>query len=189
MNSYGNSKNLKEALGKIVESCGLECVWIEISDARSAKVLRIYIDSHGGVGHPECELVSRRVGEYFDSCEEEGRVWFTGKYFVEVSSPGIERPLFTPESYKRFAGSRVRVVTKNRKKHEGAIGSCEEGVVSINSEDGPVICVALSDIKTANLVYEPQKGEKKSATHAEKSGNTKKSKEKDNNKSDDSRTA
>jgi ribosome maturation factor RimP len=183
MSGRGNSKNLlNEALGKIIESCGLECAWIEVSDARSAKVLRIYIDSNGGVSHPDCEMVSRRVGEYLDSCEKEGRAWFAGKYFVEVSSPGIERPLFTPENYKRFIGSRARVVTKNRKKHEGSLDSYKEGVVTIKTDDGSVICIALSDIKTANLVYEPQKGEKKS-------GNARKPKKKAHNEADDSRTA
>jgi ribosome maturation factor RimP len=161
MSDRDNSKNLKETLRKIVESSGLECYWIEVSASRpaQAKSLRIYIDKDGGAGHADCETVSRLVNDYLDL--PGGRPWFEGKYFVEVSSPGIERGLFTQEHYRKSLGERTLVSTKNRKKYEGTLISCDSDGVTIEADDGTRQAVAFLDIKRGNLVYVSKKGEKK----------------------------
>jgi ribosome maturation factor RimP len=173
---------LRTELAKIVESSGVECVWIDVSDARSGKAVRIYIDSRDGVGHAECEAVSRAVGERLDAMDEEGRSWFSGAYSVEVSSPGIERPLFTEEHYRRFCGKKALVVTRDRKKFEGELlSSGEEGVVAMLLPDGSSVSLAFSDIRRGNLVYVLEKGEKKGGRVSGKPKNT--------GKVNDSRTA
>jgi ribosome maturation factor RimP len=164
------SGGLRGELVRITESCGVECVGIDLSDAR-AKAVRIYIDSPEGVGHPECERVSRAVSDYLDSCEGDGRPWFSGKYFVEVSSPGIERPLFTEDHYRRFAGCRVSVTTRSRQKIEGEIVSCDSGFVTLCALDGSMARLAFHDIKKGNLVYVLKKGEKKDPSTQKKRRN------------------
>ncbi|MDR3322416.1 MAG: ribosome maturation factor RimP [Synergistaceae bacterium] len=151
---------LSAKLSEIVEASGVECVGIDVEDARSGKVLRIYIDSPGGVGHEDCEHSSRAVTEYLDSCEEESP-WFSGKYFIEVSSPGIERPLFTREHYARFVGRRAKVATKARKKFEGELAGCDPDGIIMRLDDGSEARIVFSDIKRGNLVYAFEKSEKK----------------------------
>ncbi|MDR0616321.1 MAG: ribosome maturation factor RimP [Synergistaceae bacterium] len=163
-------KKLKETLRGIVESGGLECHWIDVFASRpaSAKILRVYIDKEGGVGHADCEMASMLVNDYLDSLEAEGRPWLDGKYFVEVSSPGIERQLFTLEHYRRSIGGRVLFFTKNRKKYEGTLISCDGGDVTLETGEGATHAVPFSDIKKGNMVYVPQKGEKKGGCQGQK---------------------
>jgi ribosome maturation factor RimP len=162
MEDKTGSSALKEILKKIVESAGVECVWIDLKDAKSAGVLKIYIDLPGGIRHEECERVSKAVAEYFDSCEGEGRPWFKDKYFIEVSSPGIERPLFTPEHYRRFAGRRVQVKIGARKKIEGKLLSCDDAEnIAIQDDDGTIIQAAFREIKNGKLIYVFEKGVKR----------------------------
>lgn len=156
---------------RIVESAGFECVGMEVSDARPAPVLRIYIDSTDGVGHEDCEAVSREVIGYLDACEERGEPCFAGKYFLEVSSPGVERPLFTVEHYVRFVGRYVSIRTRTRKNVIGRLASCEtNGDILVETENGPV-ALNLSGILRANLLYVEEKGEKKLGGRREKSKN------------------
>ena len=153
---------LKSILSDIVESAGCECVLADIARIRSGWSVRLYIDSPEGVGHEECELVSKAVAEYFDACEERGEPWFEEKYLLEVGSPGIERPLCKKEHYQRFLGSKVLVRTNAKKKITGRLDACDdEGLVSISLEDGSSVTLSIADIAGANLVYEQEKGEKK----------------------------
>ena len=69
----------KLMLRNIVESRGFECVGVELCDGRSASVVRVYIDSAGGIGHEDCEAVSREITGYLDACEEKGEPCFAGK--------------------------------------------------------------------------------------------------------------
>jgi ribosome maturation factor RimP len=123
--------------------------------------LRVYIDSHDGVKHMDCERVSHAISDYIDRAEEEGNELFQGKYFIEVSSPGVERPLYTEEHYARFAGNEVQVLTVQNVKISGRVVSCLDGVVTLRMQDGSDAAINFSDIKKGNLVYEEHKGVKK----------------------------
>src|ERR1044071_6350392 len=100
----------RESIGKIIGRVaareGLELVHWETVGPRSNFVLRIYIDKPGGVTHADCELVSKQVGTLLDVEE-----LIPNRYVLEVSSPGIERGLYKPADYARFAGSRVKLKT------------------------------------------------------------------------------
>ncbi|MDR1516275.1 MAG: ribosome maturation factor RimP [Synergistaceae bacterium] len=163
MNDRENSKKLKETLREMTESCGLVCYWIDFSESRphAAKVLRVYIDKAGGVGHAECEVLSRRINEYLDSREAGEYPWLEKEYYVEVSSPGIERPLFTLEHYGAALGRRALVFTKNSKKYEGTLVACDSGSVTVEADDGARQAIPFSDVKKGNLVFLCPKGEKK----------------------------
>jgi ribosome maturation factor RimP len=155
---------LKEALRGMIVCMGYECVGVDASASASADLLRIYIDSTAGVGHSDCVAVSRTVTEYLDKCDEEGNAWFKGKYLVEVSSPGLERPLFTPEHYARFVGKLASVRLVNGRKLKGVIASCdEEGNVSLETAGtggamGELVRMRFDEIRRGNLLYIEEKG-------------------------------
>jgi ribosome maturation factor RimP len=151
---------LKKNISDIAEGLGYECVLSEILPMKGNSVVRIYIDSPAGVTHADCEKVSRSISEFLDKTEEEGTAAVAGKYFIEVSSPGIERPLFTEAHYAKFAGSFAQVQTGKGGKTKGVIISCADGIVTLGT-DGGEISIPFSDIKKGNLVYREIKGTKK----------------------------
>jgi ribosome maturation factor RimP len=97
--------------------------------------------------------VSRDVSEYLDRSESDGTKFFQGKYFIEGSSPGIERPLFTEAHYARFTGSDVTLSAIGRGKMKGAILSCENGIVTLRTEKGEEISLPFGEIKKGNLAF------------------------------------
>src|SRR5215510_9225531 len=100
-----------EAINAIVERVtareGLELVHWEMTGPRHNALLRIYIDKPGGVTHNDCEAVSHQVGTLLDVDDV-----IADSYILEVSSPGVDRPLYKPADYERFAGNRVKVRTQ-----------------------------------------------------------------------------
>jgi ribosome maturation factor RimP len=116
---------LESLLAPVVEDLGYEYVGIEYASNPKNRVLRLYIDqSETGIGLEDCETVSREVSALLDVEEP-----IPGQYTLEVSSPGVERPLFTAEHFERFAGE-VAVVqmlapVEGRRKFKGVIVTVE----------------------------------------------------------------
>jgi ribosome maturation factor RimP len=157
-------RKLKDTLKGIIEARGCECVGIDISVAAHASVLRIYIDTPDGVGHDECVAVSKAVTEYLDGCEERGESLFPDRYLVEVSSPGIERPLITPEHFRRFTGKQAAITLVGGKKLQGLIVSCDDRCVSFETGTGAAketFEIRFEDIRHSNLLYIDERGTKK----------------------------
>ena len=171
-------RKLKDTIREAAEGFGYECVGVDIDAARgSGTTIRIFIDVTGGVTHEACERVSRSVGEYLDGCEEGGEPWFDGKYYIEVSSPGVERPLFTPEHYRRFVGNPVAIHTKAKKRISGTIESLDvHNNVTIAMNDGSMLKIPFEEIRRAHLVFKFEKGEKKPANAPKGRTNKKKPK-------------
>ncbi len=142
---------VERLIADAVGSFGLELVHVEYQPRRDSSVLKIYIDKPGGVTVDDCQRVSRHVGVVLDVEDP-----IPHRYTLEVSSPGIERPLFKPEDYSRFSGKEVRLTTvekiEGRKNFVGYLRGIEEGVVEFESE-GKTIKVPLRSIRKANLVY------------------------------------
>ena len=118
----------------------------------AAETLRLYIDRHGGVDLALCEAVT---GELRDLLE---------RYSLEVSSPGIDRPLTKPEHFRRFLGRRVRVRTRDpiegRRNFTGTLAEADEESVMVAAEGAPVR-IPLAGIKRSNLIgdLKPSGGE------------------------------
>lgn len=161
-------ESLKPEIERIVSDAGLEYVGAEISKSDGAHVLRVYIDAQGGVRHEDCETVSRAISEYLDKSEEEGREWFKGHYFIEVTSPGVERPLFTADHYRAFVGKLACVTLKSKKKLTGVIGSVDaEGAITMLVGDAREEAkLAIDEVKRGHLVFVMEKGEKKTHSRA-----------------------
>ena len=135
-----------------IEDLGYELLGIEYVPSGKHSILRLYIDSEDGIGVDDCEIVSRQVSAIMDVEDP-----ITGQYNLEVSSPGIERPLFVVAHYMRFLGHDVRLRTfrpiEGRRNFTGAIGSVSEKSNSLElvTELGPVT-LDLDLIEKANLV-------------------------------------
>ena len=135
-----------------IEDLGYELLGIEYVPSGKHSILRLYIDSEDGIGVDDCEIVSRQVSAIMDVEDP-----ITGQYNLEVSSPGIERPLFVFAHYMRFLGHDVRLRTfrpiEGRRNFTGAIGSVSEKSNSLElvTELGPVT-LDLDLIEKANLV-------------------------------------
>ncbi len=96
------SERLSNLIEPIVIGMGYECVGIEFDQHR--RILRVYIDKPEGVTADDCSAVSYQVGGVLDVEDA-----VTGQYSLEVSSPGLDRPLFKLEHFVRFVGSDVRL--------------------------------------------------------------------------------
>ncbi len=139
-------------LRDMVEVDGVELVHVEYQPEGSSSVLRIYIDRPGGVGLQDCERVSRHASALLD---EEG--FSLRRYVLEVSSPGIERPLFKEADYRRFVGEEIRLITtetiEGRRKFTGLIRTCSGGILKLEF-DGETVQIPFSKIRKANLVHQ-----------------------------------
>lgn len=135
-----------------IQDLGYELLGIEYVSSGKHSILRLYIDSEDGIGVDDCEIVSRQVSAIMDVEDP-----ISGQYNLEVSSPGIERPLFVVAHYMRFLGHDVRLRTyrpiEGRRNFTGAIGSVSEKSNSLElvTELGPVT-LDLDLIEKANLV-------------------------------------
>ncbi len=135
---------------------GYDLVLVEyISGSR---ILRLYIDQEKGVGVDDCSRVSRLVSDVLDAEGVSDRI--DGKYTLEVSSPGLDRPLVRPSDFRRFLEHEVRVTTREgvdgRKKFRGRLLAADEaagGVIRIEV-DGRSIEIRYGLIDKARLVPE-----------------------------------
>ncbi len=144
------SAKVQNLIQPIVEGLGYECFGIEFIAQGKQSVLRIYIDTPDGVMVEDCEKVSRQVSSMLDVEDP-----IPGHYMLEVSSPGLDRPLFRPEHFDRFRGSEVKlrlaVPVLGRRKITGTLVERQGDTVVVES-DGEAYEIPLDDIDQARLV-------------------------------------
>jgi len=150
------ANHIADLLAPTVQALGLELLGIEYLPAPGGATLRLYIDVQEAeratrhVNIDDCEAVSREVSAQLDVEDP-----ITGNYTLEVSSPGVDRPLFRLEHYARFAGESAKVVLKlpqeGRRRLQGAIGRIE-GDRIVFVVDGAELAVAFDNIDKARLV-------------------------------------
>ena len=131
---------------------GLELIDVEIGGGGGRQVLRLFIDKANGVSLDDCTSVSRAVSAALDVEDP-----IQGTYDLEVSSPGLDRPLRTPEHFQKVLGSRVRVKTfgplpecENRKTFVGILKSYENSTIAVDV-DGKVFQVPHAQVSKANV--------------------------------------
>lgn len=145
------SDNLVAIVRGAVESIGYELVGVEYrSQGKDGSLLRVYIDHERGVGVKDCVAVSHQISGVLD-VEDPIRE----QYNLEVSSPGLDRPLFFAKDFERFAGSRVyirlRVKLQDRRRYEGVLNGMRDDDVLI-VVDGEEFALPLDLIDKARLV-------------------------------------
>ena len=157
--SHSVRLSIESAVRKIIEELGYECVQVLFVRESEKLILRILLDSVGGINIRDCEIVSRKVSRMLDEEFDEG---ITERYTLETSSPGIERPLFSAADYVRFSGRMVRLRISSKKFIIGKIIGINESEESVTIEcDGAEQKIPLAEISRANLVWNPDKGETK----------------------------
>jgi len=144
------SDELNRLIRPAVEALGFEFVGLEYLSNPKNRLVRIYIDREPeGISVEDCAEVSHEVSAVLDVEDP-----VAGNYSLEVSSPGVERPLFEPEHYRRFVGERAVVhlyaPRDNRRKLTGTIVEADDGRVVIEV-DGDPFEVAYADVRRANL--------------------------------------
>jgi ribosome maturation factor RimP len=137
-------KELRADIEKRIEGLDPQVELIALEKA-GPETLRLYIDHPDGVDLELCERVSR------------GLVELSADWALEVSSPGLDRPLTKPAHYRRFLGSRVRVRTREavggRKNFTGRLEAADESCVSVADEQG-LHEIPLDAVHRSNLVPE-----------------------------------
>lgn len=137
-------------LRPVVERLGYELLGIEQNTGRRGSMLRLYIDNEDGIGLDDCERVSEQVTGILDVNDP-----IQGPYTLEVSSPGLDRPLFTLEQIRRYRGHEVilqlRQKLEGRRKLHGEVVAAENEHVVIKA-DGKEFRVAADNIDKARLV-------------------------------------
>ncbi len=147
-------KELIEKIKEVIElpllRKNIEIVDLEWRRERRGWTLRIFIDKPTGISVEDCAKVSSLVGKLLDEHD-----FIHHSYTLEVSSPGIERPLTKREHFERFAGEKVRITLKNpvegRKNFTGILLGVEEKNLVIIEVEGKVWRFGLEEIKKARL--------------------------------------
>ncbi len=137
----------------VVESMGYELVGVEFQGAGSHGTLRVYIDRDQGVSLEDCAAISHQISGILDVEEP-----IKQAYDLEISSPGIDRPLFKLADFERFAGEtakiKLAIALDGRKNFKGRLqGVTDTRQVKIEV-DGEEFCLPHADIARANLVGE-----------------------------------
>lgn len=153
------AQDIVALLAPTVASLGLELLGAEYLPSPGGALLRLYIDvsagdMHGGeerqVGIEDCEAVSREVSAQLDVEDP-----ISGHYTLEVSSPGIDRPLFTPAQFQRYAGEQAKVALKlpqdGRRRLQGRIVRVEGDTIVLDV-DGTEFPFAADNLDKARLV-------------------------------------
>lgn len=146
-----------EAINAIIERVtareGLELVHWEMVGPKNNSVLRIFIDKPEGVTHHDCEVVSNQVGTLLDVED-----LIPTQYLLEVSSPGVDRPLYKPADYERFAGNKVKIRTQTpingQRNFKGKLLGIDANLVKLQVEGGNEIEIAFDNITKGNIEYE-----------------------------------
>jgi ribosome maturation factor RimP len=131
----------------IIESFGVDYYDSEIVNENDNKIFRIYITSSEGVTLEQCSDVTKAISPLLDTNPP-----VNGKYFLEVSSPGIERKLTKKEHFKHSIGEDVRVTLYSTEQIEGKLSDFRDDEIVVKDEDEEIV-IKLEDISKAKTFY------------------------------------
>ena len=139
--------NLVEPL---CEAEGFELVHVEFQNESGGRILRLYVDKPGGVTLNDCVDVSRQVDDLLDVALDD-----LGPYNLEVSSPGLDRPIGKRHDFDRFKGNTIKIKTarpvNGRKNFKGLLCGNAAGNVRLEI-DGDILEIPFEDISRARLI-------------------------------------
>ncbi len=147
------SAKLQEIVRNVVEPMGYELVGVEyLTGHEGGNLLRVYIDKEDGILVEDCAAVSHQLSGVLDVEDP-----VPGQYSLEVSSPGMDRPLFDAKDFERFVGRQVNVRLDasigGRRKYKGLLLGLEDDQILVEV-DGEVYPLFLDQIREARLVPE-----------------------------------
>jgi ribosome maturation factor RimP len=143
-------QQLHAILAPIVTALGYDFWGLEYFTHGSQAVLRVFIDSANGIGVEDCAAVSRQISAVLDVEDP-----IAGEYTLEVSSPGMDRPLFTLEQFRLYVGEQVRIRLRmpfeGRRNFNGRLVNVEDEDVVVAVDDHEYL-LPLEMIDKAHLV-------------------------------------
>lgn len=153
MKIEGLEERIKALATPVLEGLGMELVDAEYTVEHGRRILRFYIDKPGGVTIDDCGRVSSELGTLLDVNDV-----MHERYSLEVSSPGLDRPLVKEKDFTRFAGRKARIRTRTdiggRRNFRATIIGVGDGKVVIEDSDGRRFEIAVTNIEKARLVAE-----------------------------------
>jgi ribosome maturation factor RimP len=143
-------EQLQAMLAPVVEALGYQCWGVEFLSQGKHSLLRIYIDHANGILVEDCERVSRQVSGVLDVEDP-----ISSEYTLEVSSPGMDRPLFRLEQFQAHAGEQVKIKLRQpfdgRRNFQGLLRGVEEQDVVVLVDEHEYL-LPIDSIDKANIV-------------------------------------
>jgi ribosome maturation factor RimP len=151
----GKEKQIRAAIWDLVEpvieAAGLELIEVEYQREPHGWVLRLFIDREEGVGLDDCAQMSRVIGDLMDVTDP-----VPNAYHLELSSPGLNRPLRRPQHYKKYIGQvielRTIVPAGSRRKFKGILLAADDSQITLECA-GQAHLIQLSNVEKARLRY------------------------------------
>ena len=149
----GIGARLEPEISGTLDSFGYELVQLKFGGRVGSQTLTIVMDKPGGVTSADCTYMASRLSVLLDALDP-----IEARYTLVVSSPGVNRPLTRDADFERFAGSRVRVryasAEGRPKTVMGRLAGVQAGQAKLVLEDGSECQVPLSEVETANILYD-----------------------------------
>ena len=144
---------ITELAEQVAASMELEVILVEIKGDSNRSVVRTYIDKPSGVTLDDCERFSKRFSVTLDVED-----WIPFSYILEVSSPGVNRPLVKEADFRKYCGKDAKIRTRSplagQSNFKGKIASVAEGQITLEIAQGKQVGIAIADIEKANLIAE-----------------------------------
>ena len=141
---------LNDRLAALIEAMGYEFVGCELRRQSHGSLLRIYIDNEDGITLADCTKVSHQVSAMLDVDDP-----ISGRYNLEISSPGLNRPLFGIKQYQKFIGKQVKIKVHNPINHQRNFVGMLEQVNETNVHllvDAEKVVLPFSEIEKARVI-------------------------------------
>ena len=150
MDKHLISERIENIASKVAEANGVELVHVEIAGTKRDVVVRIYIDKTGGVTIEDCSVFSRAIEDILEIED-----FIPSKYVLEVSSPGIERELYSLADFVKFTGHLAKVKTNveigGQKTFVGPIVSVNDDQIEVDDRTVGTVGFSYGDVAKANL--------------------------------------
>ena len=145
-------KKIENIVTPVAESMNLSLVDIEYLQDGGYWYVRIYVEKENeDITLEDCAALSNKIDEDIDKLIDQ-------RFFLEVSSPGIERPLKKIADYIKFKGEKAKLSLKHKvndnKNFEGIIVDCKDNIIFLEIKEQEIMEIPFSEIRKANLVYE-----------------------------------
>lgn len=144
-------QSVTELIEPVLEAMDVELVDVEYRFEQGRWVLRIYADIQGGISVDDCARVSREIEDLIEVNDI-----FQQEYVLEVSSPGLNRPLKKEKDFVRVKGEKIKVrmrtALKGRRNFTGYLTDVRDGIAYVDVTEGRV-ALPLDEMEKANLVY------------------------------------
>jgi ribosome maturation factor RimP len=144
-------QQLLAAIEPLAERNGVEIVTIDIVGAKKSPIIRVYIDTPDGVSFNELSSAQAWIGELLDEIDP-----FPGAYTLEVSSPGIDRPLRTQTHFEAAIGEQAKVKTATpidgARNFKGVLTAANADGIDMTLDDGRIVHLGYADVARANVI-------------------------------------